>query len=618
MFGRKGSFSFPLPPTKRKMKAIQTPTKQRLREFLLGIALIVFSGSFTFAIERVSVAADGTEADYYSERPGMSPNGRYVVFKSRATNLIPGGTSGESLIFWKDRMTGQVRLASTNAHGEEAEDGCGNPTVSADGRFVCFNTGSDNMHPEDDNSYGDVFVKDLKTGRVEWISQAPDGSENDDGSANAFITPSGRHVVFQSGSENLDPDGDANGGDRDIFVKDRKTGALMRVSEKADGTQANNDCYNPAITPDGRFVSFKSYSNNLVSDDTNNRSDIFVKDRKTGEVERISTSDNDEEEGDGYCGCHHLSDDGRYVIFRSSSSNLVPGDNNGYYDVFVKDRRTGATERVSVAADGSEANSQSGGVWISGTGRFACFWSGATNLLGQIADKKRYDYQIFVKDRKTGAIARVSESAEGDPGNDRSQAPFFTGGSYIAFKSEASNLVPDDTNGTPYPYYGEDIFVAKNPFADYDADTKIGPSRQRQKGNNFYTRTSPRQHLQLRKKAGKPHRFYFTVENDGNVFDDLRVRAASGGSKYRVTYREMGGGNITRQLTGGGAAIGLVPNGKVLVQAVARPKGKRRIATALRIQSQSIAKPSRIDVAKAKVLNDAEKVPISIKPTGLW
>lgn len=578
-----------------------------LSRLVTGLALLFFSVASAGAIERVSVAADGTEGNNRSERPGMSPNGRYVVFTSDADNLIPGGSDGEDgQIFLKDRMTGKVVLASRAEDGSEAEDSCGNPTVSADGRFVCFNTGSDNLHPGDDNGNGDVYVKDLKTGAIEWISQAHDGSAGDDGSANAFITPDGRYVVFQSGAENLHPDGDANGGDRDIFLRDRKTGRLQRVSDTAEGIQPNNDCYNPYLTPDGRFLSFRSYADNLVPDDTNGKADIFVKDLKTGKIERVSTS-SEEEEGDGYCGCHHMSDDGRYVIFRSSSSNLVPGDTNGTYDVFVKDRRNGGLKRISVAEDGTEANSDSGGVWISSDGRFAAFWSRATNLMGSMEKVSSYR-QVYIKDLKTGKLALVSQSAEGDRGNYDSEAPFLTGGGYVAFKSEANNLVPDDTNGTPYYWYGRDIFVAKNPFATYQPMGGVGKSRN-----------TARRSLSLRAPSGKAHKFYLTATNRGNVYDDLCVKGDNGGARYRTRYRLLGGGNVTAEVIRRGLINGQIPGEKAVLQGIAKPGGKAAARTTLTHRVKSSARPGKKDVAKVKVENEAPKrEPSSLKPTSLF
>jgi Tol biopolymer transport system component len=578
---------------------------------MTGLALGAMTFATANAIERVSIAADGTEANDRSERPAMSPNGQYVVFVSYADNLIPGGSDGnDRQIFLKNRMTGAVVLASKTKEGVEAEDGCGNPTVSADGRYVCFNTGSGNLNPGDDNNDGDVYVKDLKTGALEWISQAPDGSAGDDGSANAFITPDGRYVVFQSRAENLDPDGDTNQGDKDIFVKDRKTGLLERVNETADGTQANDDSENPYITPDGRFVSFRSRANNLVPNDTSSMYDydIFVKDRKTGKVERVSTS-SDEEEADDSCYCHHMSDDGRYAVFRSRAGNLVPDDTNDTYDAFVKDRITGQTERVSVSADGSEANSYSGGVWISSDGRFAAFWSRASNLVDPGLMKEDNDYdQIYVKDRKNGRIARVSESAEGDPGNQNSRATFMTGGGYIAFKSYADNLVPNDTNGSVNYWEGEDIFLAKNPFSAYRPDGGVGKNR-----------SSSRSSLSLKNPSGKAHKFYLTAENKGNVFDDLCIKGDSGGAKYRTSYRQIGGGNVTGDVLRGKLVSGQIPGEKAVLQCIAKPKGKSQRKATLTHRVKSSGARSKQDVARAKVENDApKKEPVSVKPTSLF
>lgn len=586
------------------MKNTLPPFNQRLLRFgMAGLALSSISLAAADEIERVSVAVDGTQGNGYSERPAMSLNGQYVVFQSDSDNLIPGGTSGEDLIFLKNRMTGAVVLASTAADGSEAEDSCGNPTVTADGRYVCFNTGSDNLNPEDDNGDGDVYVKDLQTGAIEWISQAPDGSAGDNGSANAFITPDGRYVVFQSRAQNLDPGGDTNGSNRDVFVRDRMTGLLERVSETADGTQANNSCENPYITPDGRFVSFYSSATNLVPGDTNNRSDIFVKDRQTGAIELVSSS-TDEMLGDGSCYCHHMSDDGRYVIFRSGSTNLVPGDTNGTYDAFVRDRVNGTTERVSVAADGSESDGSSGGVWISSDGRFAAFWSRASNLVP--AGTSQHD-QVYVKDRITGRIARVSQSAAGEEGDGSSEAPFMSGGGCIAFKSRATNLVSNDTNSS------RDIFVAKNPFAVYGPNAGVGTKSDK------VSRSS----LSLRRPARKSHKFYVLAQNGGNVFDELLAHGHSGGSKYRVRYNQLDGLNVTGEVVRGEFVSAQIPGEKAVLRCIAKPKGKTSRKASLNQRVTSSADNAKSDVAKVKVKNKALKkptppAPALPKPRGLF
>jgi hypothetical protein len=311
-------------------------------------------------------------------------------------------------------------------------------------------------------------------------------------------------------------------------------------------------------------------------------------------IELVSSS-TDEMLGDGSCYCHHMSDDGRYVIFRSGSTNLVPGDTNGTYDAFVRDRVNGTTERVSVAADGSESDGNSGGVWISSDGRFAAFWSRASNLVP--AGTSQHD-QVYVKDRITGNIARVSQSAAGQEGDGSSEATFMTGGGYIAFKSSATNLVPNDTNGE------RDIFLAKNPFAVFRPDAGVGKSRHK------VSRSS----LSLSKPARKSHKFYMSAQNDGNVYDELHVKGHSGGSKYRTKYRQLGGCNETGKVISGEFTIGQIPGEKAVLRCVAKPKGNAGRRATLTQRVKSSVPGTKKDVAKAKVKNEALEEPAPPTP----
>jgi hypothetical protein len=203
-------------------------------------------------------------------------------------------------------------------------------------------------------------------------------------------------VAFKSGASNLVA-GDTNGY-YDIFVRDRQTGQTTRVSVASDGTQSNSDSEYPSINADGRYVAFSSASK-LVPGDTNGSYDVFVHDRQTGITERVSVA-SDGTQGNydsGYWNSPCISADGRYVAFDSGASNLVPGDTNWPTDVFVRDRQAVRTTRLSVASDGAQAN---GGSWyacISADGRYVAFGSGAVNLVP--GDTTGWD--VFVRDRWT-------------------------------------------------------------------------------------------------------------------------------------------------------------------------------------------------------------------------
>ncbi len=258
-------------------------------------------------------------------------------------------------------ISNAIERVSVASDGTEGNHDSRDNSISADGRFVAFQSDSSNLVPDDTNGRSDIFVHDRQTNTTERVSVASDGTQGIFESYNPSISADGRFVAFQSDSSNLVPD-DTNG-QYDIFVHDRQTHITERVSVASDGTEGNRQSmmYNSSISADGRFVVFASKSSNLVPDDTNGQYDIFVHDRQTHITERVSVA-SDGTEGDFDSMKSSISADGRFVAFYSRSSNLVPGDMNGLDDVFIHDRQTHTTERVSVASDGTEGDGGADGM----------------------------------------------------------------------------------------------------------------------------------------------------------------------------------------------------------------------------------------------------------------
>ncbi len=416
---------------------------------------------------RVSVATDGEQANGRSGYPTISADGRYVAFNSWASNLVSGDTNDWADVFVYDRQTGQTSLVSVDSDGRQGNRVSGLPFISADGRYVAFDSNAINLVGDDTNNScdkngnpannlagiilncRDVFVHDRQTRQTSRVSVASDGTQGNGSSGWASISADGRYVAFYSEANNL-VSGDTNGG-TDVFVHDRQTRQTSRVSVASDGTQGNAPGGRAfvawagfaSISADGRYVAFWSVANNLVSGDTNDIDDVFVHDRQTRQTSRVSIA-SDGTQGNRRSGWPSISADGRYVAFWSEASNLVSDDTNGVADVFVHDRKAGTTTRVSVASDGAQGNERSSGLSISADGRYVAFWSVASTLVNGDTNGRQ---DVFIHDRETGWTSRVSVASDGARANDWSGSPSISAdGRFVAFESVVSNLVSGDTN----------------------------------------------------------------------------------------------------------------------------------------------------------------------------
>jgi hypothetical protein len=231
----------------------------------------------------------------------------------------------------------------------------------------------------------------------------------------------------------------------DVFLHDRATGTTELVSLSTSGVQGNGDSLYPSVSADGRYVVFTSFATNLAPLDTNGVWDVFIRDRQIGLTTRVSRSSTGSQ-GNGTSWMGTISADGHYVAFRSQATNLVAGDTNARDDIFVSDRHTGTTERVSVGPGGVEANWDSSEPSLSADARYLAFSSGATNLVPN--SPTTLSGRIFVRDLLNGTNEIVSSATDGsDPNNGCSSGWISADGRYVVFRSEATDLVPGDTNG---------------------------------------------------------------------------------------------------------------------------------------------------------------------------
>ncbi len=334
------------------------------------------------ALERVSLNTQGQATDGASFSAVISGNGRYVAFASLATNLALGDTNGFPDVFRRDMDTDATLLVSAAPDGLPANSVSFAPAISADGRMVAFLSAATNLVGNDLNLSIDVFRRDLVTGLTILVNTAADGTQASLGAINRpSLSADGRYVAFDTAAANLTAN-DANNRD-DVFVKDVQTGQIRRVSEGANGEGMAGTLegfLRPSISADGRYVVFSTAAANLVAGDTNGLADVFRKDLQTGAIVRVST-DAAGTQGNGESRDAEISADGRYVSFTSWASNFVPGDLTQSADIFRRDLETGALLLISRTADGETGFGQSTNAAISGDGATLAFASTAPDLV---------------------------------------------------------------------------------------------------------------------------------------------------------------------------------------------------------------------------------------------
>jgi Tol biopolymer transport system component len=281
----------------------------------------------TGALERVDVTPGGAPAECCESRAtaSISSNGRYVVFTSESSNLVPGDTNDRADVFVRDLQLNSTERVSVTTTGAQLAEASSDAAISGDGRYVAFNLGQ---------TSGTVYIRDRQLGTTRMAARRGFSlSLSDDGRFLAFISD----VALVSDDTN---------GKTDAYVWDRTTGEIERMSVSSDGAQANGASSSATISADGHYVAFYSDASNLVAGDKNKAKDVFLRDRWSGLTERIWTKTKLAAGGPPA-----LSADGRFVAFFTDAS-LVHGDQNRDGDVYVRDRTTGATEVVTITTEG--------------------------------------------------------------------------------------------------------------------------------------------------------------------------------------------------------------------------------------------------------------------------
>lgn len=415
---------------------------------LTVLALLTLSETFVSAVPisgattLVSKAPDGTPDNAGSLQASVTADGRFVAFASWASNLIPQDENSTKDIFLHDRLSGENTLVSVSSTETQGDDQSYAPDVSSNGRYITFFSAATNLVANDTNDGFDVFVRDRTLQSTQRVSVASYSTQANDWSYDPVISRDGRYIAFTSTATNLIA-GDTNNRD-DVFLRDLSTFTTTRVSVSSDETQGNGESTHPSISDDGRYIVFASRASSLVSGDSNGLTDIFVRDTALGTTARLSVASIGTQANGGSSNAY-ISRDGRHVVFMSDASNLIPDDTNGVTDTFVHELATGTTTRVSVASDGTQANGASlFKTAISDDGRYVTFQSSATNLVsGDTNDRD----DIFWVDIETGFVERVSVASDGTQADGSSQSPDISGdGQVVVFTSYAKNLVPEDSD----------------------------------------------------------------------------------------------------------------------------------------------------------------------------
>ena len=362
------------------------------------------SDSFSFSatdfsgvpqIKRVSISATNGLGNEQSFNPDISSNGRYVTFSSEADNLTNNDTNNESDIYLRDTVNNTTSLISVTANGV-ASGISWDSSISELGRYVAFVSSANNITPQDNNTIPDVFLRDTINNKTTLISTGIGGAAANSFSFSPLVGGTadiGRYVIFGSDANNLVP-GD-NNNQLDIFLRDTFNSTTQIISVASDNTQGNNASFYPAISPNGQYAAFLSKADNLVPGDNNNEQDIFFRDTINSATTLVSAVTGSTTPGNAAARAFSLSNYSSYIVFGSESSNLVPGDNNGQQDIFLRDTSNSTTRLVSVSTEGNLGNNASENPSISNDGRYVVFKSAASNL---VAGDNNNQPDIFLRD----------------------------------------------------------------------------------------------------------------------------------------------------------------------------------------------------------------------------
>ncbi|MCX4905181.1 hypothetical protein [Streptomyces sp. NBC_00878] len=382
--------------------------------------------------ERVTVSATGEQGNANSYGPEFSADGRFALFSADASNLVPGDTNTSSDVFVRDQRKGTVERVSVSSDGAQSDGTSNALSISADGRYVLFRSNARNLvhwdNPPTDVGAYDIYLHDRRTGTTERTSVALDGGSALAGGA--IISANGRYIAFNAKADRMETSpGDLFGA---VYVLDRRTGEVERVSNRDRRT---NPALLEGVSADGRYVAYTQpvpRSSNGVT---------WVHDRRTGTEEQVNVRP-DGSSAERYAMPASLSADGRTIAFSYWGDDLVPDETPGDVNhLYVRDLRTDVTRRVDAGTAGEERLREP---QLSPDGRYLAYQADPRSADGQLAAAN-----VYLRDLRTGSTRLVSESVTGGPVRDEDVTAYSVsaGARRIGLASYSAQLVPDDTNG---------------------------------------------------------------------------------------------------------------------------------------------------------------------------
>jgi len=427
------------------MNAVSQPEVLMRSSLALLLAVPAFAALPARAqvVERIGFTTAGQEPDASATPIGkasISPDGRFVCYASKASNLVVGDGNSTFDVFWLDRATGVHERMSVSASGVEHGQGGLEGQVSPDGARVLLRSYS-KLVPQDNRGFADVFLRNRTLGTLVRVSVGYVGQSIDADVEGWAASRDLSVIAFQTRASNM-VSGDTNG-NLDLIVRDMITGTVTWV------TTGNMEPYNPSdeatsvdVTADGTAIAFASRASHLVPGDANGSADIFVWTRATGSFERVSIAWSGAEAlGDSSHAT--ISDDGRYVAFQSAAHNLAPGgDGNGVADVFVRDRLAGTTIRASLGPGGIESASPSVRPVLARDGSFVAFESEGALLPSEVAGS----WKLYRRDLVSGVLQHLVVPVDAQPFTAQ-QTVIGASPNAMLVASGSSNLVPYDPNG---------------------------------------------------------------------------------------------------------------------------------------------------------------------------